>query len=108
MWCAALSHCMERFQGSRPRYRDTRSGGVGAFTADNFPVFDYMRPNVFVAADSNHGYKMIAVGREIARVLEASIPRCCTPSATSASQPGTCTRSPTARIPGLAWRRTWS
>ena len=68
-WCAALSHCMERFQGSRPRYRHTRSGGVGAFTADNFPVFDYMCPNVFVAADSNHGYKMIAVGREIARVL---------------------------------------
>jgi methylglutamate dehydrogenase subunit A len=69
LFCAALSHCMERFEGSRPKYRDTRSGGVGAFTADNFPVFDYMRPNVFVAADSNHGYKMIAVGREIARVL---------------------------------------
>jgi methylglutamate dehydrogenase subunit A len=69
MWCAALSHCMERFEGKRPRYRDTRSGGVGAFTADNFPVFDYMRPNVFVAADSNHGYKMIAVGREVARVV---------------------------------------
>jgi glycine/D-amino acid oxidase-like deaminating enzyme len=69
LWCAALSHCMERFEGSRPKYRDTRSGGVGAFTADNFPVFDYMRPNVYVAADSNHGYKMIAVGREIARVL---------------------------------------
>jgi len=33
-----------------------RSGGVGAFTADNFPVFDYMRPNVFVVADSNHGF----------------------------------------------------
>ena len=69
LWCAALSHCMERFQGSRGRYRQVRSGGVGAFTADNFPVFDQMRPNVFVAADSNHGYKMIAVGREIARVL---------------------------------------
>ena len=69
MWCAALSHCMERFEGMRPKYRATRSGGVGAFTADNFPVFDYMRPNVFVAADSNHGYKMIAVGREIARVV---------------------------------------
>ena len=25
-----------------------------------------MRPNVFVDADSNHGYKMIAVGKEIA------------------------------------------
>ena len=47
-----------------------RSGGAGAFTADNFPVFDYMRSNVYVAADSNHGYKMIAVGREIARVLQ--------------------------------------
>jgi glycine/D-amino acid oxidase-like deaminating enzyme len=69
LWCAALSHCMERFEGARARYRATRSGGVGAFTADNFPVFDFMRPNVFVAADSNHGYKMIAVGREVARVL---------------------------------------
>jgi glycine/D-amino acid oxidase-like deaminating enzyme len=69
LWCAALSHCMERFEGSRARYRQVRSGGVGAFTADNFPVFDLMRPNVYVAADSNHGYKMIAVGREIAREL---------------------------------------
>jgi glycine/D-amino acid oxidase-like deaminating enzyme len=69
LWSAALSHCLGRFEGVRSRYRHARSGGVGAFTVDNFPVFDYMRPNVFVAADSNHGYKMIAVGREIARVL---------------------------------------
>jgi glycine/D-amino acid oxidase-like deaminating enzyme len=69
MWCAALSHCLERFAGTRALYRQVRSGGVGAFTADNFPVFDHMRPNVYVAADSNHGYKMIAVGREIAREL---------------------------------------
>jgi glycine/D-amino acid oxidase-like deaminating enzyme len=69
MWSAALSHCLARFEGVRAHYRAVRSGGVGAFTADNFPVFDYMRPNVFVAADSNHGYKMIAVGREIARTL---------------------------------------
>ena len=69
MWCAALSHCLERFAGARAKYVQVRSGGVGAFTADNFPVFDHMRPNVYVAADSNHGYKMIAVGREIARVL---------------------------------------
>ena len=55
--------------GVRPKYRQVRSGGVGVFTVDNFPVFDHMRPNVYVAADSNHGYKMIAVGREIARVL---------------------------------------
>ncbi|MGI9183551.1 MAG: NAD(P)/FAD-dependent oxidoreductase [Solirubrobacteraceae bacterium] len=69
LWSASLSHCLKRFEGARGRYRQARSGGVGAFTVDNFPVFDHMRPNVFVAADSNHGYKMIAVGREIARVL---------------------------------------
>jgi glycine/D-amino acid oxidase-like deaminating enzyme len=69
MWCAALSHTLERFEGGRQLYRQVRSGGVGAFTVDNFPVFDYMRPNVYVIADSNHGYKMIAVGREVARVL---------------------------------------
>jgi glycine/D-amino acid oxidase-like deaminating enzyme len=69
MWCAALSHTLGRFEGVRRLYRQVRSGGVGAFSADNFPVFDYMRPNVYVVADSNHGYKMIAVGREVAREL---------------------------------------
>jgi glycine/D-amino acid oxidase-like deaminating enzyme len=69
MWCAALSHCLGRFEGARGRYRQVRSGGMGSFTADSFPVLDMMRPNVFVAADSNHGFKLIAVGREIARVL---------------------------------------
>lgn len=69
MWPASLSHCLGRFAGARQYFRHVRSGGVGAFTVDNFPVFDYMRPNVFVVADSNHGYKMIAVGREISRTL---------------------------------------
>ncbi len=69
LWCAALSHCMERFEGCRRSYVQVRSGGAGAFTADNFPIFDRMLDNVYVAADSNHGYKMIAVGREVAREL---------------------------------------
>ncbi len=69
MWCAALSHAMGRFEGCRPHYRQARSGGVGAFTADSFPVFDYMRPNTYAILDSNHGYKMIGVGREVAKVL---------------------------------------
>ena len=69
MWCAALSHAMSRFEGCRPRYKQARSGGVGAFTADNFPVFDYVAPNVYGVFDSNHGYKMIGVGREVAKVL---------------------------------------
>ncbi len=69
MWCAALSHSMSRFEGCRAKYKHARSGGVGAFTADNFPVFDYVKPNVYAILDSNHGYKMIGVGREVASVL---------------------------------------
>jgi len=69
MWCAALSHAMSRFEGCRASYANARSGGVGAFTADNFPVFDHLKPNVYGILDSNHGYKMIGVGREVAKVL---------------------------------------
>jgi methylglutamate dehydrogenase subunit A len=68
-WTAGLAHCMERFEGCSAAYHRARSGGVGAFTADSFPVFDSMLPNVYVIADSNHGYKMIGVGKEVARVL---------------------------------------
>jgi glycine/D-amino acid oxidase-like deaminating enzyme len=69
LFCAALSHSMARFEGCRPLYKIARSGGVGAFTVDNFPVFDYFRPNLYGIFDSNHGYKMIGVGKEVASVL---------------------------------------
>jgi glycine/D-amino acid oxidase-like deaminating enzyme len=69
LWCAALSHAMSRFEGCRASYKTARSGGVGAFTVDNFPIFDYVRPNVYGIFDSNHGYKMIGVGREVAKVV---------------------------------------
>ena len=69
VFCAGLSHAMSRFEGCRPLYKQARSGGVGAFTVDNFPVFDYLRPNLYAVLDSNHGYKMIGVGKEVASVL---------------------------------------
>jgi glycine/D-amino acid oxidase-like deaminating enzyme len=68
-WTAGLAHCMERFEGCSIAYHKAPSGGIGAFTVDNFPVFDYMLDNAYVIADSNHGYKMIGVGKEVARVL---------------------------------------
>lgn len=69
IWVASLAHCMKRFEGKRQFASSQPSGGVGAFSADNFPVFDFMRPNVYVIADSNHGFKMIGVGEQVARVL---------------------------------------
>jgi len=63
MWCSALAHCQKRFSGQIGRYKNEPSGGIGAFTPDSFPVFDVFRENCYVIADSNHGYKMIGVGK---------------------------------------------
>jgi glycine/D-amino acid oxidase-like deaminating enzyme len=69
MWCSALAHCQKRFEGKSVLYKKEPSGGIGSFTADNFPVFDRFCENVYVIADSNHGYKMIGVGKLVAEDL---------------------------------------
>lgn len=66
MWCSALAHCQKRFEGKSYLYKKEPSGGIGSFTADNFPVFDRFCQNAYVIADSNHGYKMIGVGKLVA------------------------------------------
>jgi glycine/D-amino acid oxidase-like deaminating enzyme len=69
-WCSMLAHCQKRFEGKIGLYKkNERSGGLGCFTPDNFPVFDVFRDNVFVIADSNHGYKMIGVGKLVAQEI---------------------------------------
>jgi len=70
MWCSALAHCQKRFEGQVRNYKaEEKSGGLGCFTPDNFPVFDTFRENVTIIADSNHGYKMIGVGKLVAQEL---------------------------------------
>ena len=66
MWCSALAFCQKRFMGMTRYYKKEPSGGIGSFTADSFPVFDRFCQNVYVIADSNHGYKMIGVGKLVA------------------------------------------
>ncbi len=66
MWVSALAHCQSRFEGKMPKYHREPSGGIGCFTPDSFPVFDRVRDNVTIIADSNHGYKMLGVGRLVA------------------------------------------
>ena len=69
MWCSALAHCQKRFEGKTPKYKDEPSGGIGAFTPDSFPVFDVFCENCYVIADSNHGYKMLGVGKLVAEEI---------------------------------------
>jgi len=66
MWVSALAHCHKRFEGTMDKYHKEPSGGVGCFTPDSFPVFDEFCENVYIIADSNHGYKMLGVGKLVA------------------------------------------
>lgn len=66
MWVSALAHCHTRFSGTLGNYQREPSGGIGCFTPDSFPVFDHFSSNVTFIADSNHGYKMLGVGRLVA------------------------------------------
>jgi glycine/D-amino acid oxidase-like deaminating enzyme len=69
MWTSALAFCHSRFEGKIGVYKKEPSGGIGCFTPDSFPVFDTFNENVYIIADSNHGFKMIGVGQLVAQEL---------------------------------------
>jgi glycine/D-amino acid oxidase-like deaminating enzyme len=67
--CAAMAQTMSRFEGCRSGFRERRNGGIGAFTPDNVPIIDWVLPNVYMIADSNHGFKMTGLGKLVAKHL---------------------------------------
>jgi glycine/D-amino acid oxidase-like deaminating enzyme len=69
MWCSALAFCQSRFEGQIGLYKNEPSGGIGCFTPDSFPVFDVFHQNCYFIADSNHGFKMIGVGKLVAQEI---------------------------------------
>lgn len=69
MWCSALAFCQSRFEGQIGLYKNEPSGGIGCFTPDSFPVFDVFHQNCYFIADSNHGFKMIGVGKLVAEEI---------------------------------------
>ncbi|MBN1831190.1 MAG: FAD-binding oxidoreductase [Deltaproteobacteria bacterium] len=68
-WTSALAHCQKRYEDKYGRYKKEPSGGLGAFSPDNFPVFDVLKGNCYLIADSSHGYKMIGVGKLVAKEI---------------------------------------
>lgn len=71
---AVMGMFMERFEGIRPHFKERRNGGIGAFTPDNVPIMDWIKPNVYMIADSNHGFKMTGIGKLVARQILGSEP----------------------------------
>ena len=60
---------MSRFEGIRSSFKQRPNGGIGAFTPDNLPVLDWVAPNVYMIEDSNHGFKMIGLGKLVSKLL---------------------------------------
>ncbi|MDX1690671.1 MAG: FAD-binding oxidoreductase [Acidimicrobiia bacterium] len=71
---AAMGMFMKRFEGIRPNFKERRNGGIGAFTPDNVPIMDWILPNTYLIADSNHGFKMTGIGKLVAARLAGSEP----------------------------------
>jgi glycine/D-amino acid oxidase-like deaminating enzyme len=65
---AGLAWAMDRFR--KPLQDQQRpNGGIGCFTPDNYPILDFVRSNVYLIADSNHGFKLLGAGKEVAKML---------------------------------------
>jgi len=63
---AGLAWAHRRFRGKGASWHADPHGGIGAFTPDNYPIVDFALPNAYVIMDSNHGFKMIGLGKLVA------------------------------------------
>ena len=63
----ALSWALERFAGAS--WTGSSYACPTLFTPDSYPVVGFVRENVYAVLDSNHGFKMLALGRLAAREL---------------------------------------
>jgi glycine/D-amino acid oxidase-like deaminating enzyme len=73
-YMATLAYLFDRFKGYGGQFKKRPNGGIGAFTPDNVPIFDWVKDNAYMIADSNHGYKMIGVGKLVAQHLVSGEP----------------------------------
>jgi glycine/D-amino acid oxidase-like deaminating enzyme len=67
---AAMSWALGRFDGGFDRWRCSSSAAQTGFTPDSYPVVDFARENAYVVLDSNHGFKMLALGKLAAAELD--------------------------------------
>ena len=60
---AAIAWALGRFEGSHDRWTCSSYGAQTCFTPDSYPVVDFVRENVYAVLDSNHGFKLLALGQ---------------------------------------------
>jgi glycine/D-amino acid oxidase-like deaminating enzyme len=59
---SGLATALRRFRGRAGDWRVTPGGGIVPHTPDNYPVCDWVLPNVYAIVDSGHGFKTLALG----------------------------------------------
>jgi len=59
----AMSWALGRFDGAFDSWTCSSYGAQTCFTPDSYPVVDFLRENVYAIFDSNHGFKMLALGK---------------------------------------------
>jgi methylglutamate dehydrogenase subunit A len=67
---SGLAAALRRFRGRSGGWRVSPAGGIVAHTPDNYPVCDWVLPNVYAIVDSGHGFKTLAIGRLAADDIE--------------------------------------
>jgi methylglutamate dehydrogenase subunit A len=60
---SGLAAALRRFRGRGDDWQVTPAGGLVSHTPDNYPVCDWVLPNVYAIVDSGHGFKTLAIGR---------------------------------------------
>ncbi len=74
LFTSGLAWALGRFRGAGARWQASPHGGVLALTPDRYPVADWVAPNAYAILDAGHGFKMLAVGREVAAEVLGSRP----------------------------------
>jgi methylglutamate dehydrogenase subunit A len=64
---AGLASALGRFDGGS--WRSTSFGAQTCFTPDSYPLVGFVRENAYVVLDSNHGFKLLALGQLAAAEL---------------------------------------
>ena len=60
---SGLATALGRFAGRSADWHCSSYGAPLAFTPDNYPLMDFVRPNVYAVIDSSHGFKLLVLGR---------------------------------------------
>ena len=70
-----LAWALGRFEGDPREWRSSSFAAPTCFTPDSYPIVGFVRDNAYVILDSNHGFKLLALGKLAAdEVLGAEAP----------------------------------